>query len=175
MSHFCALCRWLNRSMVADGSLPLPHLERRIRCHKELLTLASCQRDRTQEAKGQRDIVWQVFGVIGKQQITSLSRPIVGDVMHIYWTCDTHAHSFNIFTDLYFYSLHWDDNGVVFKNLHLETLKVCIFRLPKCHCHINDLILRGIDSTRCWKHSSEMLVHIDSRGRLVCAYQQRMV
>ncbi len=23
------------------------------------------------------------------------------------------------------------------------------------------LILRGIDSTRCWKHSSEMLVHVD--------------
>ncbi len=26
---------------------------------------------------------------------------------------------------------------------------------------LQNLILRGIDSTRCWKHSSEILVHID--------------
>ncbi len=30
------------------------------------------------------------------------------------------------------------------------------------------LILRGIDSTRCWKHSSEILVHIDMRASRSC-------
>ncbi len=33
---------------------------------------------------------------------------------------------------------------------------------------LQNLIIRGIDSTRCWKHSSEILVHIDMIASRSC-------
>ncbi len=75
----------------------------------------------------------------------------------------------------------------------LETTEMCRIFLPYIYTHTHTqatllwtpcqyrvgapfffrtaLILRGIDSTRCWKHSSEMLFHIDMiASRSCCRY-----
>ncbi len=48
---------------------------------------------------------------------------------------------------------------------HTHTLATLLgtpcYRVGPLFAFRTALILRGIDSTRCWKHSSELLVHID--------------
>ncbi len=44
----------------------------------------------------------------------------------------------------------------------------CLYRIGPPFAFRTALILRGIDSTRCWKHSSEILVHIDMIASRSC-------
>ncbi len=44
----------------------------------------------------------------------------------------------------------------------------CLYRVGSSFSFRTALILRGIDSTRCWKHSSEILVYIDMIASRSC-------
>ncbi len=44
----------------------------------------------------------------------------------------------------------------------------CEYRVGSSFAFGTALILHGIDSTRCWKHSSEILVHIDMIASCSC-------
>jgi len=56
-----------------------------------------------------------------KSAKTINDRPVDGDVYTaISWTRNTHAHHETVFTNSHLCSLHGDDNGIIFKNLHVE-------------------------------------------------------
>lgn len=47
-------------------------------------------------------------------------KTVFGDVT-LWWKSETHSHDIIVFTNLFFYSLHNNNNSIVFYNLHFET------------------------------------------------------
>ncbi len=62
-----------------------------------------------------------------------------------------------VFAKLCFCSLHRDDNGIVFKNLQFETSNICIFRILKRYCHVNEQP-KCIKSLKVWNPQDTVLL-----------------
>ncbi len=84
-------------------------------------------------------------------KFTKIFFPGYQEEIYIYIYIHTHTHTH---THIYIY---------IYIYIHsLATLlgTPCLYRVGSSFALRTALILRGIDSTRCWKHSSEILVHI---------------